>query len=88
MKKLVLTIAIVMSFVMSVSAQEENKGGLFKRGPVPTDNSIYRDTPMLSLPAQHGLTNDQGNTSPVGSGMAVLVGLGAAYLVAQRRKEK
>lgn len=88
MKKLVLTIAIVMSFVMSVSAQEENKGGLFKRGAMPTETAT-RQTPLLALPTQHGQSGDQSTDSvPVGSGMAVLVGLGAAYLVARRRKEK
>lgn len=86
MKKLVLTIAVVLSFVMSVSAQDENKGGgLFKRGAMPTETAT-RQTSLL-LPAQHGQSGDQPSV-PVGSGMAVLVGLGAAYLVAQRRKEK
>lgn len=86
MKKLVLTIAVVLSFVMSVSAQDEYKGGgLFKRGAMPTETAT-RQTPLLALPTQHGQSGDQ--STPVGSGMAVLVGLGAAYLVAQRRKEK
>ena len=86
MKKLVLTIA-VLSFVMSVSAQDEYKsGGLFKRGAMPTETAT-RQTPLLALPTQHGQSGDQPSV-PVGSGMAVLVGLGAAYLVAQRRKEK
>lgn len=89
MKKLVLTIAVVLSFVMSVSAQDEYKGGgLFKRGAMPTETAT-RQTPLLALPTQHGQSGDQPTDSvPVGSGMAVLVGLGAAYLVAQRRKEK
>lgn len=38
------------------------------------------------LPSQHGLTSDQ--ASPIGSGTLLLLGLGAAYLVAKWRKEE
>ena len=41
---------------------------------------------FLYLPSLHGSSSDFG-TSPMGSGIAVLMGLGAAYLVAKRRKE-
>lgn len=37
------------------------------------------------LPGQHGLTSDQ--ASPIGSGTLLLLGLGAAYLVAKKSKE-
>ena len=39
----------------------------------------------FSLPNGHGLATD--SNVPVGSGIAVLMGLGAAYLVGKRRKE-
>lgn len=51
-------------------------GSLFSR----TDGTLG-----LMLPTGHGLTNDE--TAPLGSGIAVLMGLGAAYLVGKRRKE-
>ena len=42
---------------------------------------------FLYLPSLHGSYDDFNSTSPMGSGIAVLMGLGAAYLVAKRRKE-
>jgi hypothetical protein len=44
-----------------------------------------RTTPVLTLPSGHGATDD--TNAPLGSGIAVLMGLGAAYLVGKRRKE-
>ena len=44
-----------------------------------------RNTPVLTLPSGHGATDD--TNAPLGSGIAVLMGLGAAYLVGKRRKE-
>ncbi len=40
----------------------------------------------FDLPSSHGLTSD--SNVPMGSGIAVLMGLGAAYLVGKRRKEE
>ena len=40
---------------------------------------------LLGLPNEHGSEDDF--DGPVGSGIAVLMGLGAAYLVAKKRKE-
>ena len=39
----------------------------------------------FALPNSHGLASDSG--APLGSGITVLIGLGAAYLVGKRRKE-
>ena len=39
----------------------------------------------LMLPSGHGLLNDE--TAPLGSGIAVLMGLGAAYFVSKKRRE-
>ena len=44
------------------------------------------DSYLLGLPSDHGLTDDFG--APLGSGIVVLMGLGAAYLVGKRRKEE
>ena len=45
------------------------------------DNDVI-NTPMLP---SHGATDNQ--PAPLGSGIAVLMGLGAAYMVAKKRKE-
>ena len=89
MKKLALSIAIILGLGMTAFADgDNNNGGLFKRGTTP-DEETYggtRDNPALMLPGSHGQDIDQ--TSPLGSGVAVLLGLGAAYLVAKRSKEE
>ena len=85
MKKLALTIAIVLGLGLSSFAQ----GGLFQRGEV-RDEGLYRDgtntnTPAINFP-DHGETNNQG--APLGSGIAVLAVLGGAYLVGKKRREE
>ena len=92
MKKLVLTFAIVLTMGLGAYAQyDEDKFGIqpwFGSSLLGRDgNSGPTDEgSLLSLPGAHGLGTDQ--TSPVGSGIAVLVSLGAAYLVAKKRKEE
>ena len=88
MKKLIMTIAIVLGMGMSTFAQEvevyEEKG-LFGMG-----KGIFRggegEDPLLNLPELDYETTDNSD-APLGSGIAVLMGLGAAYLVGKRRKE-
>ena len=94
MKKLALTIAILLGITMTTFAD----GGLFKRGynaengasgynyfgaKVEGDNA---GSPAMPLLPQHGVDTNQ--PAPLGSGIAVLMGLGAAYLVGKRRREE
>ena len=88
MKKLVLTIAVVLGLGLATYAN--NDGGLFQRGASEPTYGLYGDregggilTP--GLPSEFGLTGNQ--NAPLGSGVAVLLGLGAAYMVAKKRKE-
>lgn len=85
MKKLALTLAIVLTMGLGAMAQD---GGLLNRG-VSFDknerNSGLRGD-NISLP-NFGETTDQ-PASPLGSGVAVLLGLGAAYLIGKKRNEK
>ena len=86
MKKLVLTIAIVLGLGMTSFA--DPNGGLFQRGNTPENTMGNRDGGTPVLPG-HGLSGNQdGNEAPVGSGIAVLLGLGAAYLVGKKRREE
>ena len=86
MKKLALTLAIVLGLGLTSFA---DGGGLFQRGNSADNNNFLREggqPAMPSLPRQHGLTDNQ-DATPVGTGIAVLSVLGAAYLVGKRRKE-
>lgn len=91
MKKTFLTISIILGIAFSGIAQQG--GGLFGRGYSEKNNvnqtSSNRDGgSLLTLPNEHGFQNDtEATTTPLGSGIAVLMGLGGAYLVAKRRKE-
>ena len=90
MKKLIVTIAIVLG--MGISAMAQTDGGLFGRGleeeAFSTDwNYQTLGGSGLLLPDSHGLSNDF-NATPLGSGIALLLGLGGAYLVAKKRKKE
>ncbi len=96
MKKLTLTIAIVLGMTMTTFA---DGGGLFNRGNnAKTGASGYsyfstnglgdlreNEDPMPLLPA-HGLEDNQ--DAPLGSGIVALMGLGAAYMIAKKRREE
>ena len=86
MKKLALTIAIVLGLGLSSFAQ----GGMFQRGADPDQENGYfgqgrasTDVPMLP---GHNLEGNQ--DTPLGTGIAVLAVLGGAYLVGKKRREE
>ena len=90
MKKLALTIAIVLGLATTTFADNYYGGGLFQRGIA--DEEYYgmgyysnRDGGLLPALPNHGEADNQ--DAPLGSGIALLAGLGAAYLVAKKRKE-
>ena len=76
MKKLALTLAIVLGLGFGAMAQN----GLFQRGETASQN---RD----GLPGfpNHGEGTDQ--PAPVGTGVALLIGFGAAYALAKKHEE-
>ena len=92
MKKTIITLAIVLGMALSVSAQWG--GGLFQRGAVSDEDfygAVYgyqdRDNGgLLNLPSSHGDTNDQG--APLGGGVLLLIGFGAAYAVKKQSFKK
>ena len=91
MKKQITTIAIVLGLVTTAFANP-NDNGLFQRGII-TDEEYYGaascfnrngDLTAPSLP-YHDQVGDQ--DAPLGTGIAVLTALGAAYLVGKKRRE-
>ena len=87
MKKLALTIAIVLGMTIGAMAQG---GGLFGKGPDRQSESYEYSTREggLMLPGSHGSTSDQSGDAPVGNGALLLIGFGAAYLVDKKHKEE
>ena len=95
MKKIIITLSLLLGLTMTTFAD----GGLFQRGyNAKNGNSGYsyfstnglgdlrdNEDPMPLLPT-HGLEDNQ--DAPLGSGIAVLLGLGAAYLVGKKRREE
>ena len=80
MKKIALTLAIVLGLGLTTFA-DPNGGGVFQRGN--EESGSNRDL-FPALPA-HG--QDSNQPAPLGSGVMVLTALGAAYIVAKKRKE-
>ena len=87
MKRLVLTIAVVLGLSMTTFAQG---GGLFQRGTQSeqTEGFMNRgDSKNPFLPIHGSETDDDADQAPLGSGIAVLLGLGAAYAWSKNRKK-
>lgn len=80
MKKLILTIAIVLGLGTASFAQ----GSLFNRDG--NDQEEMRDNRGFgpNLPG-HGETDDQ--NAPIGSGALLLIGFGAAYAMTKKSKK-
>ena len=98
MKKLALTIAILglgisgfaqgSMFNRQSNAENGSSGNVYY-----SESKVNREGDgglMNGIPGMpgHGETNDQpGQGAPLGSGIVLLAGLGAAYLVGKRRNE-
>ena len=88
MKKLALTIAIVLGLGLTTFADPNNGGGLFQRGVADEEYygmSGYDRSINSPLFPNHNLVGNQ--NAPLGTGIAIMTVLGAAYLVGKRRKE-
>ena len=86
MKKLALTIAVVLGLGLTTYA---NDGGLFQRGASEPTYGLYGDREGgMFTPGIPGHGENDNQDAPLGSGVAVLLGLGAAYMVAKKRREE
>ena len=97
MKKLVLTAAILMGFVMGTYAQNslfegrQTKSGLFSRGTFEEKMEATDDFGALWLP-NHNINgnwdaDEQPEEAPLGGGALLLIGFGAAYAMSKRNKK-
>lgn len=86
MKKTLLTIAIIFGLGLTTFAEGENHhGGMFYRGAEPRESATPGDNPVPMLPAHNQSTSQN---APIGSGIVVLLGMGAAYLVGKKHREE
>ena len=91
MKKQIITLTIILGMAMTGFAQD----GMFHRAnsgdngnaiyQSRTSGSIFKDGGMPGLPGHGGSGNED---APLGSGIVLLAGLGAAYMVAKKRREE
>ena len=81
MKKIVLTIAIVLGLGMASFANPG--GGLFQRGASVETKASGDSEVFPALPGHNSNTNAN---APLGTGVAIMLGLGAAYLIDKKRK--
>ena len=86
MKKTLTTLTLLLALTLGASAQN---AGLFHHDYVSIEEYYYDDhndghglTPGLP---NHNMDGDQ--DAPLGSGVALLLGMGAAYVIAKKRKE-
>lgn len=93
MKKLILTVAIILGMTICASAQyfgdngQPKGGGLFGRGATP-ENGVntqggFENYPLLPI---HGQDGNQ--EAPLGSGALLLIGMGAAYALSKKDKKQ
>ncbi len=89
MKKLVLTIAVILGMTIGASAQQffedNNNGGLFGRGATRDAEAGGNEVSSPLLPA-HGQNTNQ-DAAPLGSGALLLVGFGAAYALTKKNRK-
>ncbi len=84
MKKLIITAAIVLGLGMTSFANPN--GGLFQRGNTPENPMDNREGGGgMATPAIPGHGQQGNQDAPVGSGITVLLSLGAAYLIGKKR---
>lgn len=98
MKKIALSIAIVLGISFSAFAQSQNGGGLFQYGGVSDEeyyygsiwfaldqnNNFQRDGDLLPGLPGHGQTDNQ--DAPLDGGALLLIGFGAVYALRKRQK--
>ena len=83
MKKIVLTIALVITLGLSASAQSD---GFFRGGSDAGSNDRAGGAmPILPSGNVGTVNSDQPATAPLGSGLLVLTALGAGYALAKKR---
>lgn len=81
MKKVLLSVALVLALGFGAKAQSDN----FFNDWEDFSNGYDREIDYLLLPNEHGLIDNQG--APLGSGLLILTALGAGYALRKKNEE-
>lgn len=88
MKKLLITIAIMLGLNGMAFAED----GLFQRGMNFEEEQMsffFRNDNLPILPYQHNLYGNQdADAAPLGGGILTLIGFGAGYALAKKKKSE
>lgn len=86
MKKTIIAIIVIM--MMGLTSIQAQNSGLFGRG---NDGENSNDNPALlnrdNMPVLPGHDSNDDATAPLGEGLLLLMGMGAAYAVVRKRKK-
>lgn len=85
MKKFLLTIAVVLAFGFSASAQYGCSDAFYQNWDENEGRFDVGNGFSFVLPSSHGSGLDTGGTAPLGSGLLVLTALGAGYVASKRK---
>ncbi len=81
MKRIILTLAILMTMVFCANAQSDG----FFRSYYNSDYTNRTEDNYFVLPSSHG-TNSDYDSVPLGNGLLILTALGAGYATKRRTK--
>ena len=81
MKKILFTIAILMTIALSATAQRD---AFFKWNDASNETYRTGESINFTLPQAHGADYD--SEAPLGSGLLILTALSAGYAIKRRKK--
>ena len=95
LKAIVLSMVLAAGMMLpaSVSAQEEvaeTGGGLLGYGKLfGSDGSLFNSRSGIPIDdEEEGITNDPFGNSPLGSGIAILIGAGLGYVALKKKEDE
>ena len=84
MKKILFAIAIIMTMVLSASAQRD---GFFSGYDSSYGDRMENPNGLLNLPSSNDISEAGNESAPLGTGLLIMTALGAGYMVVKRRNE-
>ena len=84
MKKILFAIAIIMTMVLSASAQRD---GFFSSYDSNYGDRMENPNGLLNLPSSNDISEAGNESAPLGTGLLIMTALGAGYMVVKRRNK-